>query len=33
MTESKDFTEPLDCSLLSIEEIEVELSRSLDGEV
>lgn len=32
MTESKDFTEPLYLNLPSIEEIEVELSRSLEGE-
>ncbi|MCX5962452.1 MAG: hypothetical protein NT070_04695 [Cyanobacteria bacterium] len=32
MTESKDFTQPLDRSLPSIEEIEAELSRDLEGD-
>jgi hypothetical protein len=32
MTESKYFTEPLDRSLPSIEEIKAELSRDLEGD-
>ena len=32
MTELKDFTQPLDRSLPSIEEIEAELSRDLEGD-